>query len=73
VNGPFFFQEKTVTGVSYLDTLINWLMPELHEDNFILQQDGAPPHWHWEVRNYLDANLPQPWIGRATGDNMSLT
>jgi hypothetical protein len=26
-----------------------------------------------EVRNYLDANLPQLWIGRATGDNMSLT
>jgi hypothetical protein len=26
-----------------------------------------------EVRNYLDANLPQRWIGRATGDNMSLT
>jgi hypothetical protein len=23
--------------------------------------------------NYLDANLPQRWIGRATGDNMSLT
>jgi hypothetical protein len=25
-----------------------------------------------EVKNYLDANLPQRWIGRATGD-MSLT
>jgi hypothetical protein len=47
--------------------------PQLHEDNFIFRQDGAPPHWHREVRNYLDANLPQPWIGRATGDNMSLT
>jgi hypothetical protein len=53
--------------------LINWLMPQLHEDNFIFQQDGAPPHWNREVRNYLDANLPQRWIGRATGDNMSPT
>jgi hypothetical protein len=26
-----------------------------------------------EVRNYLDVNLPQRCIGRATGDNMSLT
>jgi hypothetical protein len=26
-----------------------------------------------EVRNYLDANLPQSWIGRATCSNMSLT
>jgi hypothetical protein len=53
--------------------LISWLMPQLREDNFIFQQDGAPPHWHREVRNYLDANLPQRWIGRATGNNMSLT
>jgi hypothetical protein len=37
---PFFFQEKTVLGASYLDMLINWLMPQLHEDNFIFQQEG---------------------------------
>jgi hypothetical protein len=53
VYGPFFFQEKSVTGASYLDMLINWLMPQLHEDNFVFQQDGVPPHWHREVRNYV--------------------
>jgi hypothetical protein len=57
--GPFFFQEKSLTGASYLNILINWLMPQLHEDNFIFKQDEAPPHWHQEVRNYLDANPAQ--------------
>jgi hypothetical protein len=32
---PFFSKNKTVTGASYLDMLINWLMPQLHEDNLI--------------------------------------
>jgi hypothetical protein len=53
--------------------LISWLIAQLQEDNFIFQHDGASPHWHWEVRNCLDANLPRHWIGHATGDNMSLT
>jgi hypothetical protein len=29
--------------------------------NFIFIQDGAPSHWHMEVRNYLDQNLPRRW------------
>jgi transposase len=24
----------------------------------IFQQDGAPPHWEWDVREYLNAILP---------------
>ena len=46
VHGPFFF-EGNVTGDVYLQMLQNWLMDELianeHED-FIYQQDDAPPH-----------------------------
>ena len=46
VHGPFFF-EGNVSGDVYLQMLQNWLMDELianeHED-FIYQQDGAPPH-----------------------------
>ena len=38
-------------------------------NNFIFQQDGAPPHWKTEVRNYLDQTLPQRWVGRATDTN----
>lgn len=74
IYGPFFFQESTVTGTSYLDMVSEWLIPQLQEDSndFILVQDGAPPHWHHEVRNYLDEQLPHRWIGRATDDNVTL-
>jgi hypothetical protein len=47
---PFFFMEPTVTGINYLDMLQLWLMPQLQEDseNFILQQGGATPHFHFD-------------------------
>ena len=32
---------------------------------YIYQQDGAPPHWHKEVRDYLYEPLPGRWVGRA--------
>ena len=28
----------------------------------IFQQDGAKPHWHDEVRTYLNEQLPRRWI-----------
>jgi len=46
IYGPFFFCEDTMTGTSYLEMLQTWLFPRLQEDepeNFIIQQDGAPP------------------------------
>lgn len=67
VYGPFFFGEATVTGTSYLDTLEQWLFPQLEQyepENFIFQQDGAPPHWHNAVREWLNVTLPDRWIGR---------
>ncbi|GFG35807.1 hypothetical protein Cfor_03971 [Coptotermes formosanus] len=59
VYGPFFFAETAVTGIKYLDMLQRWLMPQLQEDReyFIFQQDGAPPHFHFDVRVHLNANL----------------
>jgi hypothetical protein len=50
-------------------------MPQLQEDddNFILVQGGAPPHWPLQVRNYLHEKLPRRWIGRSTVQNMALT
>ena len=69
VYGPFFFSEATVTGVSYLDALQLWLFPQLEEaepENFIWQQDGAPPHWHNSVRDWLNDVVPNRWIGRMT-------
>jgi hypothetical protein len=45
-------------------------MPQLQEDNdnFILVQDGALPHWHLD----LYEKLPRHWIGRSTAQNMLL-
>ena len=52
VYDPFFF-EGNVTDDVYLQMLQNWLMDELianeHED-FIYQQDGAPPQWKLTLR-----------------------
>jgi hypothetical protein len=60
VCGPLFFGENTVTGNCYLDMLTLLLLPQLKEDSndFIFQQDGAPPHFHMTARNHLNAHLP---------------
>jgi len=57
----FFFAENTATGVTYLAMLQNCLLPQISEDSedFIFQQDGAPPHWHRDVRRFLNESLPQ--------------
>ncbi|XP_033610354.1 uncharacterized protein LOC117282915 [Cryptotermes secundus] len=61
VYGPFFFDENTVTGVTYLRILQNWLVPQMNEasGDYIFQQDGAPSHWHLNVRRFLNESLPQ--------------
>jgi hypothetical protein len=46
-----------------------WLMPQLQKDSdsFVFQQDGAPAHYGLAVREYLNEDLPQRWIGRTGG------
>ncbi|GFX27660.1 uncharacterized protein TNCV_107581 [Trichonephila clavipes] len=47
VYGPFVFGKATIAGSAYLDALQLWLffhLEEIEPDNFIWQQDGAPPH-----------------------------
>ncbi|XP_076308545.1 protein FAM200C-like [Tachypleus tridentatus] len=67
VIGPFFF-ENTVTGLGYLNLLQETVLPcireRLGDEEFYFQQDGTPPHYHNNVRTYLDENLPNRWIGR---------
>jgi len=74
VYGPFFFAEPAVTGINYLDMLQLWLMPQLQEDSeyFIFQQDGAPPHFHFDVRAHLSAYLLGRWIGRTSHNDSPL-
>ena len=66
--GPYFF-ERTCTGESYLNMLRNDIVPELRRkgllETAVFQQDGAPPHWSREVRDYLTMTFGDRWIGRG--------
>lgn len=64
--GPFFF-ESTVNSQRYLYMLQNMMIPTLQEIGIPLyfQQDGAPPHFAIQVRNFLDFHFPNRWIGRS--------
>ena len=35
-----------------------------YQPNVVFQQDGAPPHWGKQVREFLNATFPNRWIGR---------
>lgn len=68
--GPYFFDEP-LSGRSYL-YFLREEMPQLLEDinlnerlNMWLQHDGAPPHFHCEVRQFLYRQYPEKWIGRG--------
>ena len=54
--------------------LTEWLLPQLneHSGDFILQMDGAPPHFHRNVREFLNQHLPQQWIWRGTDNDQVL-
>lgn len=66
VIGPFFFAEATVTSTTYLDMLENFAIPQLEgqQQEIFYQQDGAPPHWGWIVRDFLNEQFGERWIGR---------
>jgi len=48
-------------------------MLQLQEDceDFIFQQDGAPPHFNFDVRAHLNANITGREIGRASHNDTS--
>ncbi|GFX76224.1 uncharacterized protein TNCV_1233621 [Trichonephila clavipes] len=46
---------------------------ESEPNNFIWQQDGAPPHWHLSVRDWLIITVPNQWIGRKERPNKACT
>lgn len=77
--GPLFIDEN-LTGELYLDLLENSIDPLivhelenqtdedgnriLNENQIRYQQDGAPPHYHRRVREWLDLHYENRWIGR---------
>lgn len=41
-------------------------------DNFVFQQGSASLHWMLDVREYLNHELPNRWIGRVGADDQVL-
>ena len=70
IYGPFFFENDTVKAEEYLSILRNAIDED--EDNFVFQQDGAPPHWALDVRAYLNHELANRWVGRAAAADDAL-
>jgi hypothetical protein len=64
VVGTFFFAAITINIFNYLDMMELYVLSQIKKENFILQQDSEPPHHAEVVRDFLDENLPQSWIGR---------
>lgn len=70
VIGPHFF-EGHLTGAAFLDFLRNEFprliehVPDFIKNQMWLQLDGAPPHYSREVRQWIDQQFPERWIGRG--------
>jgi hypothetical protein len=64
VFGPFFYAEKTMTAMIYLDTLQLYLLPQMEDPqpDVIFQQDGAPPHFARIFREFLDLHFTGRWV-----------
>jgi hypothetical protein len=50
-------------GHVYLNMLKHFLVLQLNVNNVIWQQDGASPHYHREVMQYLHQTFLGRWIG----------
>lgn len=54
--------------IQFLDNNLEDLLEDLPlaiRRDLWFQQDGAPAHYDINVRNWLDANFPERWIGRG--------
>src|ERR1700761_6814771 len=62
----FFFAERAVTAMTYLDMLQMYLLSQLedHQPNVMFQQDSGPQHWSHIVQEFLDMHFPGRWVGR---------
>ena len=75
----FVVEDGTIDGMKYLHILQNHLVPYLKKHHMcsrsVFQQDGAPPHIHNDVRNFItetfgEANVisrfyPHKWPPRS--------
>ena len=63
--------DNNLTGNTYEVFLRNGL-PGLLEDILLMirsqiyfKHDGAPPHYTWHMREYLNESFPNRWLGRG--------
>lgn len=68
--GPYFIEGR-LTGETYLNllrTMVSNMLDDIPLSNLRglwFQQDGAPPHYHRDVREYLTQEFGECWIGRG--------
>jgi hypothetical protein len=71
VVGPVFFHNN-VTAASYLELLENRFLPVVRTwpsfGDLIFMQDGAPPHHHAAVHEWLNRHFTNRWIGRSSAN-----
>jgi hypothetical protein len=48
-----------------LDNIVPSINSLLLEEECYFQQDGAPSHYHNDVRNFLSVHFPGRWIGHT--------
>jgi len=61
LNGPLY--------LNFLEETLNELLEDVPlnlRQNMWFMQDGAPPHYSLQVRNYLNRVFPHRWIGRGS-------
>ena len=70
--GPFFF-DGNVSGDSYLQMLQTKFWPAFKRlqncSKLIFMQDGAPPHYAKNVRDWLNKKFKNRWIGRGSDED----
>lgn len=67
--GPFFFADDTVNTKNYLPMLQSFFLPAMKRlskaRSIAFQQDGAPANFTRDVRDFLDQNFRNRWMGRS--------
>ena len=61
---PILFEHNCTCLTSVMITAESW--------DITYQQDGAQPHFHHHVREYLDDKTPRRWTGRVSRDDSPL-